>query len=89
MQYMNSNEGFLGIENCKIEKTNAIIIPFGLESTVSYGLGTSKGPEEIIKASHQLELYDEDLDYEPYRRIHSPLDCCLWLRCECTGRCSR
>ena len=69
MQYMNSNEGFLGIENCKIEKTNEIIIPFGLESTVSYGLGTSKGPEEIIKASHQLELYDEDLDYEPYRRI--------------------
>jgi len=45
------------------------MIPFGLEKTVSYGGGTSKGPKEIIKASHQVELFDEDLNNEPCKKI--------------------
>ena len=40
-----------------------------LEKTVSYGGGTKNGPREIIKASHQVELYDEELKYEPYKNI--------------------
>jgi agmatinase len=32
-----------------------VVVPCGLEKTVSYGSGTSKGPEAIIAASHQLE----------------------------------
>ena len=27
------------------------------------------GPKEIIKASHQVELYDEELNCEPYKKI--------------------
>ena len=27
------------------------------------------GPKEIIKASHQVELYDEELKCEPYKKI--------------------
>merc|ERR1711965_562958 len=42
---------------------------FGLEKTVSYGGGTKNGPKEIIKASHQVELYDEELKCEPYKKI--------------------
>ena len=34
-----------------------VVVPFGLEKSVSYGGGTKKGPLEIIKASHQVELY--------------------------------
>lgn len=45
----------------------AVIIPFGLEATVSYGGGTAAGPAAIIAASHQLELFDEELECEPYR----------------------
>ena len=29
----------------------------------------TKGPKEIIKASHQVELFDEDLNKEPYKHI--------------------
>ena len=45
----------------------AVVIPFGLEATVSYGAGTSEGPAAILAASHQLELFDEELWREPYR----------------------
>ena len=69
MKYLSNKKGFLGFENSIKAKENAIVVPFGLEKTVSYGGGTSKGPKEIIKASHQVELYDEDLDKEPFRKI--------------------
>ena len=48
------------------EAAKAVVIPFGLEASVSYGSGTAKGPAAIIEASHQLELYDEELGREAY-----------------------
>ena len=45
----------------------AVVIPFGLEASVSYGGGTAAGPGAILKASRQLELYDDELGCEPYR----------------------
>ena len=69
MQYLSNKNGFLGIDNNFNFKEKVIIIPFGLEKTVSYGKGTRNGPKEIIKASHQVELYDEDLKCEPYKKI--------------------
>jgi agmatinase len=44
----------------------AVVIPFGLEASVSYGGGTAAGPQAILRASQQLELYDEELGCEPY-----------------------
>ena len=44
----------------------AVVIPFGLEASVSYGSGTAAGPGAIIAASQQLELYDEELGREAY-----------------------
>ena len=69
MKYYPNKKGFLGIDNKFNFKEKVIIVPFGLEKTVSYGGGTNKGPKEIIKASHQVELYDEELNCEPYRKI--------------------
>ena len=69
MKYLSNKKGFLGIDNKFNKKEKVIIVPFGLEKTVSYGGGTSRGPGEIIKASHQVELYDEDLNKEPYKNI--------------------
>jgi agmatinase len=45
----------------------AVVIPFGLEASVSYGSGTAEGPAAILEASRQLELYDDELGCEPYR----------------------
>ena len=69
MKYLSNKKGFLGTDNTSSKKENVVIVPFGLEKTVSYGRGTSKGPKEIIKASHQVELYDEELGCEPYKKI--------------------
>ncbi len=69
MKYLSNKKGFLGIDNNINKDNNVVVVPFGLEKTVSYGSGTKKGPEEIIKASHQVELFDEDLNKEPYKKI--------------------
>ncbi len=69
MKYLSNKKGFLGTDNKINKKENVVVVPFGLEKTVSYGSGTSKGPKEIIKASHQVELFDEDLNKEPYKNI--------------------
>ena len=69
MNYLSNKQGFLGIDNKFATKEKVIIVPFGLEKTVSYGGGTKNGPKEIIKASHQVELYDEELLCEPYKKI--------------------
>jgi len=69
MIYLSNKNGFLGIDNKVNFKEKVIIVPFGLEKTVSYGGGTKNGPKEIIKASHQVELFDEELNKEPYKEI--------------------
>ena len=69
MDYLNQKKGFLGYEANPEMDNNVIVVPFGLEKSVSYGGGTKRGPIEIIKASHQVELYDEDLNKEPYKTI--------------------
>ena len=69
MKYLSNKKGFLGTDNTTSKEEKVVVIPFGLEKTVSYGGGTRKGPEEIIKASHQVELFDEELNKEPYKNI--------------------
>ena len=69
MNYLSQKKGFLGYDaNYKIEN-KVVVVPFGLEKTVSYGGGTKNGPKEIINASHQVELFDEELNKEPYKEI--------------------
>lgn len=68
--YLPAKEGFLGLESeqsVSPDDARAVIIPFGLEASVSYGGGTADGPEAIIKASHQVELFDEELWQEAFR----------------------
>ena len=69
MKYLSNKSGFLGIDNKFNFKEKVVVVPFGLEKTVSYDGGTKNGPKEIIKASHQVELYDEELHCEPYKKI--------------------
>jgi len=69
LKYLSNKKGFLGTDNNVSKEEKVVVVPFGLEKTVSYGGGTSKGPMEIIKASHQVELFDEDLNKEPYKQI--------------------
>ena len=58
MQYLSQKKGFLGLDVMQKKNSKVIVVPFGLEKTVSYGGGTKNGPKEIIRASHQVELFD-------------------------------
>ena len=72
MQCMTPKKGFLGLDPSDAvayKDAKAVIIPFGLENSVTYGGGTAKGPAAIIRASHEVELFDEQLWCEPFRQI--------------------
>ena len=44
------------------EEAEIIVIPVPWEVTVSYSAGTSNGPEAILKASAQVDLYDSYIE---------------------------
>ena len=69
LDYLPADESFhdpLRSDAHQPEKARAVVIPFGLEASVSYGGGTATGPSAILTSSHQLELYDEELRREAY-----------------------
>ncbi len=57
---------FLGIEQkySDFENSEIVIFPVPFEKTVSYGKGTAKGPSGILKASHYVEFFDEEVKRE-------------------------
>jgi agmatinase len=69
LQYLPAEQSFLDPVRADAgdpASARAVVIPFGLEASVSYGGGTAAGPAAILAASQQLELYDEELGKEPY-----------------------
>ena len=50
---------------CDPETARVTIIPAPLEYSVCYMEGTERGPQAILDASSQMELYDEELDCCP------------------------
>jgi agmatinase len=59
---------FLGLdeEHSGFEAAKVVILPVPYEATTSFGGGTGGGPAAIIEASRYIELYDQELDSEPY-----------------------
>lgn len=64
-------------ESTRFSRAQVVVLPLPMEATVSYGGGTAAGPEAIIEASHQVELYDREFDSEPALEFgihtHEPL----------------
>jgi len=52
---------------CSRNTASVIIVPVPFELSTSYVKGTKKGPDAILNASAYMELYDEELDLEPYQ----------------------
>ena len=71
MKILPNNQAFLNLpkeEYPSYDRAKTVIIPFGLEASVSYGSGTKNAPKAMIKASSEVELFDEDLWLEPYKK---------------------
>lgn len=51
---------FLNISAVKSSDAQAVILPVPFEATTSYGHGAKNGPQAIIEASGQIELYDQE-----------------------------
>ena len=60
---------FLGLdeEAASFDRARVVILPVPYESTTSYGGGTGNGPRAILEASRYIELYDQELDDEPWQ----------------------
>ena len=68
--------GALDAPYCEPETARVTIIPAPLEYSVCYMKGTEHGPQAILDASSQMELYDREhplgTPLKPHLRYHRP-----------------
>lgn len=64
-----SNYTYLGYPNPTWKDTKVALLPIPYDATTSYQSGSRFGPEAMINASAQLELYDEELGFETLKRV--------------------
>jgi len=55
-------------------KAKYAVLPIPYDSTTSFQVGTRYGPQAIINASKQVELFDEETDAESYKAGIATLD---------------
>jgi agmatinase len=60
---------FLDLKSFPVKEAEAVILPIPYEATTTYGAGTRGGPEAILAASRQVELWDEDGNWDPSAAI--------------------
>ena len=62
----NSRGSFLDLEGGYTDLSTAsyVVLPIPYEGTATYMRGTAQGPEAVIEASQQVELFDEELRRE-------------------------
>lgn len=60
---------FLGLDEraSDFDAAGAVILPVPYEATTSWGGGTAAGPRAIVEASRFIELYDQELDAQPWQ----------------------
>jgi len=64
---MDTAFGGLESEWTSLEAARVVVLAIPYERTTTYIKGTASGPSTLLAASTQLELYDEELECEPYR----------------------
>ncbi len=63
-----TNFGLLEGPFCDYDRSRAVVLPVPFERTTTYGKGTAHGPAAIVRASQAMELYDEELEAEPFEQ---------------------
>ena len=73
-----TGDGIFGLPSSP-ESAAVVLIPVPWEATVSYRAGTAGGPEAILSASAQVDLFDRETG-RPYERGIALLPIPAWLR---------
>ena len=55
---------FLDLPPVAANEADMLLLPLPYEGSVSYGQGTARGPEAIWRASTEVELWDEQLEFD-------------------------
>ncbi len=68
-EYLLPPQNFMGLtgEDAHPESAGVVVVPVPFERTSTFGQGSCAGPEAILAASQQVELFDATLGFEPYR----------------------
>ena len=61
------NFGHLDAADADFDRARVVVVPVPFDGTTCYRPGTREGPQAIIDASRNLELYDAELRRSPYR----------------------
>ncbi len=60
---------YISLPNASVDEADVLILPLPLERTVTYKKGTSLAPVEILRATDQLEFYDEEVGWSPTKHM--------------------
>ncbi|NOR50542.1 MAG: agmatinase [Desulfuromonadales bacterium] len=60
---------FLAMPNAPVDEAQVLLLPIPLERTVSFKPGTAKAPKAILETTEQLEFYEEDAGWSPFKHI--------------------
>lgn len=63
----NKNFGGLDAGYTGLEQAKVVVIPVPYDETSTWGKGADKGPDAILEASANMELYDIETDSEVYK----------------------
>lgn len=68
-RFLPEPENFLALPDAfsTPETAGVIVLSVPFERSSTFGQGSGGGPEAILKASHEVELFDAVLGFEPYR----------------------
>ncbi|MEZ6234969.1 MAG: agmatinase [Phycisphaerales bacterium] len=72
------DSGLFGL-SCTRDDARVIVLPVPYEATTSYRTGTAKGPDAVLEASHQVDLYDRLFGRVYEKGIHMP-EAPAWIR---------
>ncbi len=64
-EFYPNNFGGLPAELSSLDTSRFVVLSLPYEVTTSYAKGTKFGPRAIIEASRNMELYDEEVGFEP------------------------
>lgn len=66
---MSGDLQFLAMPNAPVATADVLVLPVPLERTVSFKPGTALAPEAIIRATDQLEFFEEDAGWSPFKHM--------------------